>query len=105
MPTIRKYETNAEKQAAYRKRMKQDRACQLAARGLPPLPAIATMPGSARWKGALEQAAMLLESVCQEMQSYQEERSQQWQESERGEEFQERLQTLSNLSEELQMLL
>jgi hypothetical protein len=74
-------------------------------KGLPALPAIATLPGRARWQASLTAAQALLEQVSQEMQSYFDDRSETWQESERGEQFTEHLEAVTNLAEELQSLL
>ena len=102
MPEIRKYPTNAQRQAAYRQRARRAREQQLAQRGLPRLPAIPTMPGEARWTRALQHAAMLVETIVYEMDEYYEERSEAWQESERGETFAERLSGAQELLSSLQ---
>ena len=91
MPQLRKYATRAEQQAAYRHRRAASEKELLARKGLPPLPAIPTMPGSARWKAMIAQAHLLLSEVIVEMNSYRDDRSEQWQESERGDEHQERI--------------
>ena len=101
MPQTRKYDSNAKRQAAYRQRAIQSRAAQLQARALPASPAIPTMPGTARWSAALNQALSQLETVRDEMQEYYTERSQTWQEGERGEEFQQKLDTLEELIDRL----
>ena len=64
---------------------------------MPPGPAVATVPGRRRWQALIQQAALLLETVQQEMQEYHDERSDPWQESERGEAFLERLQALQEV--------
>lgn len=97
MPQPRKHQTNAQRQAAYRTRTEHARTQQLSARSLPPLPAIATIPGEARWTGALRQAHWLLETTIAEMEEYKEERSDQWQESEKGWAFADRLESLQEL--------
>ena len=45
MAQERKHANPAQRQAAYRKRCEAARQQQLSTRGLPPLPAIATLPG------------------------------------------------------------
>jgi hypothetical protein len=91
MPTPKKYESPAEKQKAYRERMSVARLQELKQKGLPAAPVIPTMPSSARWRALEAQALAALETVRDEMREYYEERSEEWQESERGEEFSTRL--------------
>lgn len=83
MPEVRKHATNAQRQAAYRKRKEQARTQQLSARSLPPLPAIPSMPGEVRWATALKHAQHLLESTLEEMEQYYDDRSEDWQEGAR----------------------
>lgn len=80
--------TPAEKQAAYRERQQQARAEQLAAKNLPPLPAVPTIPGTARWMAQREQARLLLQTMRDEIENYISDRSDAWQESDRAELFQ-----------------
>jgi len=49
------------------------------------------MPGTSRWNAALKMAHALIEEVVSQMQDYFDERSESWQEGERGEEYQGRL--------------
>ena len=105
MPQPRRYPTNAARQAAYRQRQESARATEQKQRGLPPLPAIPSLPGSARWRAALGMASGLLSSICSEMQDYYAARSERWQQSEPGEAFAERLDELTQLSEQLETLL
>jgi hypothetical protein len=79
------------RQAAYRKRQEEDRIRQLQERGLPPLPVISTIPGIHRWRRALCAAATLMTLVAEEMEAYYDARTDQWRDSDRGEEFAERL--------------
>jgi hypothetical protein len=94
MPTPRRYGSHAERQAAYRRRVAAARQQELAAKGVPPLPRIPSLPGTRRWAAMTGQARRLLQTVHEEMQEYYEQRSEQWQESERGEAMAERLQGL-----------
>ena len=94
MPTPRRYANPAARQAAYRQRQAAARTHELAAKGLPPLPAVATLPGHRRWNALLQQAARLLGTVEEEMQDYYDQRSDTWQASERGEAYEERLQRI-----------
>ena len=89
MPQQRKYNTNAARQEAYRARREQAGQSGLAAKGLPPLPAIATIPGWTRWNASFTAAHALIANSLSQMQGYFDERSESWQESERGEEHQE----------------
>ena len=92
MPQARKYATRAEQQVAYRQRCEKARKAEMAAKGLPSLPAIATLPGWPRWN--LNAAHELLACTLEEMQDYFNDRSEVWQESERGEEHQEKIASL-----------
>lgn len=90
VPTPRKYKTDAQRQAAYRKRAAA--AVALAdAKGLPLAAAIPSMPSYARWKAMSVTAGSLLQGVYQEMTTYADERSEAWQESERAEAFAEQI--------------
>jgi hypothetical protein len=95
MPQPKIYESRAQRQAAYRKRCQDARHRQLQAKGLPELPAISTMPGTVRWNQALAHACHLLSLIEQEMQAYYDDRSEAWLESERADQFQERLEAVS----------
>ena len=91
MPQPRKHASPADRQSAYRKRCVRTRQIELAGKGLPPLPAIATMPGWPRWNASLNAARVLVERTVEEMREYFDERSEEWQEGERGAEYQERI--------------
>jgi len=96
MPTPRKYATNAERQAAYRAR-----AAAAASVVLPVAPPVASFK---RWNTLISQASMLLEGVAGEMTAYESARSDAWHDSERGERFMERLETLEECLELLRQL-
>jgi len=87
MPTPRKHESAAACQAAYRKRQAETRRLELSRKGLPALPAIPAMPGNSRWTKMLEEAGALLAMVLDERETYHDERSEAWQESDKGEAF------------------
>ena len=90
MPTPRKYKTDAQRQAAYRKRTAA--AVALAhSKGLPAAATIPSMPSNARWKAMAATAASLMQSVCDEMTVYADERSEAWQEGERAQTFAEQI--------------
>jgi hypothetical protein len=94
MPTPRQYANDAQRQAAYRKRIADARKQELQAKGLPALPAIPTMPGVRRWAAMHQQALLLLQSVEEEMRDYYDQRAERWRESETGEAMAEQLQAL-----------
>jgi len=98
MPQARHYNSAAERQAAYRRRVAQARETQLAAKGFPALPAPANVPGTHRWRRLLEQARFSLDAMEAEMQAYAEERSCSWRDSEKGELFEEKTQAVAQLS-------
>ena len=94
MPQPKHYISHAERQAAYRTRCKQARNAELAAKGLPTLPAISTIPGWSRWNAAINAAHKLISSTISEMQDYFDDRSETWQESDRADEHQEKINAL-----------
>ena len=91
MPQPRKHASGAARQAAFRARREQTRQAEFAAKGLPLLPVISSMPGWARWNASFTAAHELIADSLGEMKDYFEDRSTSWQESERGEEHQERI--------------
>jgi hypothetical protein len=54
------------------------------------------MPAHKRWQGLLKQATLLVDQAACEMQSYFDDRSEEWQSSERGEAFTEILDAVQN---------
>lgn len=84
MPTPRRHTDQAARQKAYRERQEAARLAALAAKNLPPAPAIPTMPGEKRWAALTAQARAALETMQREMQDYYDERSETWQEGEKG---------------------
>jgi hypothetical protein len=105
MPQPRKHADNAQRQAAYRCRLEQDRRAQLTRMKLPELPPIPSMPGRRRWQTALEEALHRMEMVSLEMRAYFDERSDAWREGERGEAFDERITALEAACSDLSDLL
>jgi hypothetical protein len=91
MPTPRKHSDRAHRQRAYRERQKSARITEIRAKGLPPTAQIPTMPSTARWKAIIQMASGLLSTARQEMETYWEDRSDTWQESDKGEAFQENI--------------
>ena len=104
MPQPRKYTNRAAQQAAYRKRQALSVQDLHAHKGLPALPAIPTMPGNARWSAMIEQAHTLLNEAVEEMQSYHDDRSEQWQESAKAEELLAKLEQLQETVAQLQTM-
>ena len=102
MPQPRLYETRAEQQAAYRKRRSVSDRELLAQKGLPHLPAVPTIPGNARWSAMIRQAHMLLSEAASEMQSYHDDRSEQWQESANAEDLLAKVEQLQDTMAQLQ---
>ncbi len=102
MPQTRKYASGKDRQAAYRARLAAARRQELTDRGLPPLPPLATMPGRARWNAALRRSVELLAMVRDEMADYFDDRSERWQESERGDDHRERMDALDALITDLE---
>ena len=91
MPPPRQHSTNAERQAAYRQRQAEARRQEQAAKGLPAAPSISTMPSMARWRALQSQARGNLQTMFEEMEAYRDERSEAWQDGEKGAAFQEML--------------
>jgi hypothetical protein len=102
MPQPQKHASQAARQAAYRLRCRQARTKEQAERGLPALPSVPTLPGTARWTAAVSSARLLLETVQAEMLAYFEERSEVWQEGERGQAFTDRLEALETVLSSLE---
>jgi len=63
---------------------------------------MAALPGTIRWRQATSQAAGLLAAVVDEMEAYFDDRSETWQESERGEAHQERVDAVREIVEALE---
>jgi len=91
MPQPKKHASSADRQKAYRKRCARARQAEMNGKGLPPLPVIANMPGWPRWNASINAAHELVDRTVEEMQEYFGERTQAWQEGERGGKHQERL--------------
>lgn len=94
MPAPRKHLSNAQRQRAYRERQNSARTAQIQAKGLPPSAPIPTMPSTARWNALVQMAHDLLRAAHQEMEAYRGDRSDIWQESEKGETFQLNLESI-----------
>jgi hypothetical protein len=91
--------SNAERQAAFRRRRMQAHTALEAAKGLAPLPPIATIPGWRRWRQVIEQVEQALREVHEQMQSYYDDRSEEWQSSDKAEEFTTKMESVELLAE------
>jgi len=60
------------------------------------------MPGNARWSAMIAQAHLLLSEAVVEMQSYHDERSQEWQDGVKAEDLLAKLEHLQETMEQLQ---
>lgn len=96
MPTPRKYDNSAQRQAAYRARR---------AAASKSLPAIPTIPGYPRWQAMIRAALAMMGDVHREMDDYHQVRSEAWQESDRGDTFLERMDGLSEIIDLLEALI
>jgi hypothetical protein len=56
------------------------------------------MPGQRRWDAMRRQALCLVEQVTSEMAMYHEQRSEQWQDSEKGEAFIEVMESIADIA-------
>ena len=105
MPQPKVHASAAERQAAFRARRERARQAEIAAKGLPPLPIIPSIPGWARWNATFRMAHDLIDGAVSEMQDYYDDRSDAWQESERGEEHQERVASAETVRDALDELI
>ena len=101
MPAIRKYPSHAQRQAAYRQRSADALRHTLAARGLPGVSPIPTIPSYRRWDAMNRQALALLNDALAEMQDYADDRSDEWQETDRAEELAEHIDALQAIADTL----
>jgi hypothetical protein len=92
----------AARQQRFRRRQAEARRAEQQAKGLPPLPAVPTMPGNARWSGMIAQARTLLSEAVIEMQSYHDDRSEQWQDSAKAEDLLAKMECLQESMDALQ---
>ena len=105
MPTQRTYASHAERQAAYRARGARATAELLAAKGLPPTSSIPSIPSYRRWGAVAQRARAMLQTMQDEMQTYHDERSDEWLDSERAEAFEEQLDALEAAADAIDELL
>jgi hypothetical protein len=87
MPAPRRHEDAAARQRAYRQRRK---LAKPAPRGDLPRPTcLPAMPSAARWKELRERAQADLQTLLDEMEAYRDQRSEIWQDGEKGQAFQQ----------------
>jgi len=104
MPTPRKHLSGAVRQRAYRARCETARDAAIRAKNTPATAAIPTMPSTARWNALIEHARSSLSAVQQEMEKYQDERSEAWQETDAADAFQERIDQIDAALEAVQAI-
>ena len=98
------HESNADRQKAYRERQVSSRAAERAARGLPTGAAAPAVPGRPRWKALLAEAKATLETVAAEMQDYHDDRTERWQEGEKGTTFLESVEKITEIADEIEQV-
>jgi len=103
VPQPKRYKDPAARQKAYRLRL-QSRFASLCPKPLPKGPSIAALPSSSRWRAMQEEAARLLADLLPEMQDYRDQRSERWQESDRAQEFEERIAQLESIISDIESL-
>ena len=104
MPQKRKYENDGARQAAYRCRQARAREQELADPRLPSLPAINSLPGTVRWNTVIRRCTDLLALIRDESASYYDDRSEAWQEGDRGEAHAERVEALTEIVDGLEQI-
>ena len=88
MPEPKKYADSAARQHAYRRRQQ---AANSLGTGFPLSAGIRAMPSHFRWKAMQEKARVLLAAVVSEMEDYAGDRSDEWQDSDKANAFEEKL--------------
>ena len=104
MPTPRKYANHAQRQRAYLERQKAAQLAAIAAKDTPARAAIPTMPSKARWKALHRQAQTILTTLQTEMETYRDDRSDEWQESEKADAFQAVIDQVTEALESVQAI-
>jgi hypothetical protein len=101
MPQPRRHQSAAAKQRSYRQRLEARFGDSVCTGRIPKGSAVPGIPSTARWRALRGQAIEVLGILKDEMESYQADRSDNWQQSERGEAFQEKLDLLQEAMEAL----
>ena len=102
MARPRKHAGGADRQRAYRARLRGRRVTGLESSPAPS--AISAMPSTARWSALISQARTCLQTVQDEMQNYFDDRSDAWQEGERGLAFEERIELVETATQAVEDL-
>ena len=102
MPTPRRHENAAARQRAYRKRRKLAQTSELNPKDLPKQSRLPAMPSTARWRALRQQAEAALKTLQDEMESYQNQRSEVWQEGANGEAFRQALERVDEAIDAVQ---
>jgi len=97
MAQTKVYADPAARQAAFRKRQAERIAELHAARVIPAVSSIETLPSRQRWSSLLTNGANALTAARDSMQAYFDSRSESWQEGDKASEMQETLDTLEEL--------
>jgi len=63
------------------------------------------MPGTRRWNAQMHLARVVLQEACQEMDAYYTDRTDTWQQGEKGEDLQERIQSIEDILDQLDSIL
>ena len=100
MPRTRLYASGADRQAAYRERCLTDESqtCDVSPQSLKP----GTGNPWPRWRRLAGKAEQSLGALHAEMKCYHDARSERWQEGEKAEEFDQRLEALAEVQELIQ---
>lgn len=98
MSRMRRYATNAERQAAYRLRQREATNPPLY---LPALAPLSTVPSTGRWKMAIDLAERLLQTVAEEMQDYSDNRSERWHQGDVADRFHENLDQVNDIRDQI----
>ena len=91
MPTPKKYASAAERQSAYRQRLAAQSQVEAKANAIP------AAPGYRRWKIMRGRCLSILEAITTEMETYHDQRSENWRDSERGEAFDEVVESIAEI--------
>lgn len=93
-------QSRADIQRRYREQLKL-RLSESGKEPLPSLPGVSNLPASRRWSVSVDRAKTSLESTLAEMAAYYDDRSAEWQDGEKGEAFQEKIDALTEAVEKL----
>lgn len=94
MTRKRQYQSNGERQAAYRRRCAQTTDVEIIAQTTVTIP---SLPGRRKWKAMIKAASVLLDCAATEMQDYFDQHSEAWQDSQAGESLAEMLESVQEV--------